>query len=110
MAGNDFLETCYDAITWADALDQADADAAVSEIIDRVIAVLQRDPRMPRLLNWEWRLLFADVESFSRIGLGNLINNRISAGAAIESIAEAIEIKLAEDDCRITDASEGAVA
>ena len=110
MKGNDLLETCYDAITWADALEQADADSTVSEIVDRIIAVLRRDPRMPHLLNWEWKLRFADVESVSRIELGNLINNRISARAAIKSIAEAIETKLAEDDYRITHASEGADA
>ena len=59
-----------DAVSWLRTLDQAYADAAIATVIERVVAVLRADPRMPRLTCETWRLIFADVESRSRAELG----------------------------------------
>jgi hypothetical protein len=69
-------ETCWDAVAWIDELAQADADTAIQTLIDRVIAVLRRDPRMPTLTGEAWRLLLADAAARSRDELGELIDGR----------------------------------
>jgi hypothetical protein len=81
-------EICWDAVVWIDGLTQADADDAVQTVIDRIIAVLRRDPRMPPLTSEAWRLLFADVASRSRAELGELIEDKADIGAIVRAIAK----------------------
>jgi ketosteroid isomerase-like protein len=59
-------EICWDAVRWIDELQQADADATIETMLDRIIVVLRRDPRMPRLGSDEWRLLFAGAVARGR--------------------------------------------
>jgi hypothetical protein len=83
------------AVSWLPTLDQADADAAVATVIERVVAVLRADQRMPRLTVETWRLLFAEVESRSRDELGALIEGKGDIQLAIKEIVDAITIQLA---------------
>jgi predicted ATP-dependent protease len=86
-------EFCWGAVTWIDGLAQSDADAAVQTLLDRVVAVLRRDPRMPRLTSEAWRLLFADTAARSRDELGALISGKVDLGEVITAIVEELATK-----------------
>jgi hypothetical protein len=89
-------EVCWNAIAWIDELTQADADAAVQTLLDRMIAALRRDPRMPTLTGEAWRLLFADAAARSRDELGELIDGRADLGEAVRAIIEALAAEVGE--------------
>jgi hypothetical protein len=77
-------------------LAQADADRAVQTLIDRVVAVLRRDPRMPPLTSETWRLLFADVAARSRAELGELIEDKADISSVVRAIAEELELEFSK--------------
>jgi hypothetical protein len=79
-------EACESAVSWLPTLDQADADIAIATVIERVVAVLRADPRMPRLTCETWRLMFAEVESRSRDELGALIEGKGDIQLAVKEI------------------------
>jgi len=87
---------CADAVVWLGTLSHADADAAIDTLVERIIAVLRRDPRMPPLSGETWRLLFADAAARSRTELGDLIAGKGDIGDAADTIAEAISTDIAE--------------
>jgi hypothetical protein len=102
----DFDEICTDAVAWLPTLDQADADAVIAAVLDRIIAVLRADPRVPQL-TWEaWRLLFADVEVRSRDELGELIEGKGDIDTAVGEIVDAFTARLLVIKARRQDVKE----
>jgi hypothetical protein len=89
-------DICTDAVMWLGALSQADADDAVDTLVERIIAVLRRDPRMPPLIGEQLRLLLADAVAPSRTELGDLIQGKGDLDDAVEIIAEALSTEIAE--------------
>jgi hypothetical protein len=83
-------DRCADAIAWFDTLSQRDADIAVDKLVDRIVAVLRRDQRMPRFTYEEWRLLFADAAALSRDELGALIEGKGDISDAADTIADVL--------------------
>jgi hypothetical protein len=79
-----------DALTWLDTLTQRDADVFVDELIDKIIALLRRDPRMPVRTYEEWLLLFADVAGRARDDLGALVGGKGDIDDAADAIADAL--------------------
>lgn len=86
----------YDATAWLVVLTQHDADLAVDGLLERVIRVLRRDPRMPVLTAEEWRILFADAAARSRDELGDLIEGKGDIDDAAEAIAEELAKRTAK--------------
>lgn len=84
-----------DAIMWFDTLTENDADVAVDTLLDRVIAVLRGDERMPRLSREQWDLLFADAAARSKAELGELIEGKGDVVEAADAIANALTEKIA---------------
>ena len=82
------------------------ADRPVDRLIDRVVAVLRRDPRMPPLIGEEWRLLFADATARSREELGELIEGM----GNIDDAAEALSSKITRSKQKATTKIERAEA
>jgi hypothetical protein len=89
-------EICWDAVTYVNTLAQADADRTVQTLIDRVVAVLRRDPRMPPLDGETWRLLFGDVAARSRAELVELIEDKADLGSVVRAIVEGLELKFSK--------------
>ena len=87
-------DVCADAVAWFETLSQGDADAAVDTLVERIIAVLRRDPRMPPLTGEQWRLLFADAVAKSRDELGELVAGAADVDDVVDAIAEAIGDKI----------------
>ena len=83
-------EAIHNVIAWLDTLSQRDADAAVNTLVERIIVILRRDPRMPRLVNEEWRLLFADIAARSRDELGELIEGKGDIDEAADAVGRAL--------------------
>jgi hypothetical protein len=73
-----------------------DADLAVDGLLERVIRVLRRDPRMPVLTAEEWRFLFADAAARSRDEFGDLIEGKGDIDDAAEAIAEELAKRTAK--------------
>jgi hypothetical protein len=88
---NTISDICWDATTWIDALTQNHADAAVQILVDRIVAALKRDPRMPTLTSETWRLLLADAAARSRDEFGRLIDGKVDLREVVRAIAEALE-------------------
>jgi hypothetical protein len=101
----DFEEICTNAVAWFPTLEQADADAMVATILERITA-LRADPRMPQLTCEGWRLLFADIEVRSREELGELIQGKGNIDTALGEIVDALTAKLLVVKARRRDAVE----
>jgi hypothetical protein len=86
----------YDATAWLYTLSQHDADVVIDTLLDRIIAVLRRDERMPLLTGEQWRLLFADASARSKDELGHLIDGKGDIDEAADNIAEALADKDSE--------------
>jgi len=65
----------------------------VDALIDRIVVLLRRDPRMPRLPYEDWRLLFADVATRSLDELGELIEGKGDIDEAADAIAQTLAEK-----------------
>jgi hypothetical protein len=83
-------EHVRNTLACVDTLDQTDAEAAVGTLVDRIIAVLRRDRRMPAFTYDNWQLLFADDAARSRDDLGQLIEDKVDVAAAAEKIIKAL--------------------
>jgi len=91
-------DICANAVRWLSLLSHADADDTVDTLVERIIAVLRRDPRMPPLIGEQWRLLFADAAARSRTELGDLIGGKGDIDDAVDTIAEAISTEIAKNE------------
>jgi hypothetical protein len=87
-------DICEDAVSYFPTLSQADADAAIATVIERIVSALRADPRMPRFTSENWRLKFADIENRSRAELGELIEGKGDIQWATEEIVNAITMEL----------------
>ena len=79
-------EVCWDAVAWVNTLAQADADAAVQALIDRIAAALRHDLPMPPLSGETWRLLLADPASRSSDELGAPIDGKVDIGTIVKEL------------------------
>jgi hypothetical protein len=93
--------TMFDIIWYAvepiPLLEQADADRVIDAVIERIIKVLRKDPRMPALCSDDYRVLFADVAARTREETGALINGKVDLAETVEAIVEALAVEARED-------------
>jgi hypothetical protein len=81
----------YDALEFGvDELGEGDASGIVHEILEGVIAVLRRDPRMPKLSLLEWELLLADVGARCTENVTELIDGKVDLRDTVRAIADGL--------------------
>jgi hypothetical protein len=79
------LEETYQS---CDVLEDGDAIAFVSCLIEQIVDVLSRHPRMPRLSYDEWSLIFADLRCRLEEQVTDLIEGKVDADDFIETAVE----------------------
>ena len=75
----------YDATTFTDTVDGI---RLANELIDRMIAVLQKTPGIPARSHHEWELLFAEARARAEQDFDDRLTGLVNLDKAIEDIVD----------------------